>query len=128
MVYTCAMVLILHSRQLLIPYMPARMKTINSDICFHALVKYDVEQGVSEIHDFGRDCEIGEIVFAPNIKGKREEDGFLMLFIFNRNENSSDFVILDAANIKAKPLAKIRMPRRIPNGLHGTWFPEIAQV
>ena len=27
------------------------------------------------------------------------------------------------ADITAGPVATVHMPRRIPNGLHGSWFP-----
>jgi carotenoid cleavage dioxygenase len=35
----------------------------------------------------------------------------------------SKFVILDAQNISAPPLATIRLPGRVPYGAHGSWIP-----
>lgn len=34
-------------------------------------------------------------------------------------------LILDAINLKNEPLARIKLPRRIPNGLHGSWMPGV---
>ncbi|MFJ1267739.1 carotenoid oxygenase family protein [Legionella lytica] len=34
----------------------------------------------------------------------------------------SECAILDARQITQEPLARIKMPRRIPHGLHGSWL------
>lgn len=95
---------------------------VSNDI-FNALIKYDIKTGTSIVHDFGSHYEIGEAVFAPKINATEEDDGYLLFFIYNRIENKSDFVILDARRINEKPLAIIKLPCRVPNGLHGSWMP-----
>lgn len=45
-----------------------------------------------------------------------------MLFVYNKRENVSDFVILDAQDFTAKPIETIKLPRRVPHGLHGSWM------
>lgn len=70
--------------------------------------------------------EIDEAVFASSINSKDEDDGYLMLYVYNRENNQSEFVILDAKNFIAEPLAIIELPRRVPHGLHGSWLPDIS--
>ena len=84
--------------------------------------KYDLITGNSQIHDFGENCEIGEAVFAPKENAQQEDEGYVMLFVYYKNNNKSDFVILDAQNFTGKPLAKIKLSRRVPHGLHGSWI------
>lgn len=88
---------------------------------FHALLKYDTELRKTAIYDFGPYSEIGEAVFTPTEGGKAEDEGYLMLFVYDRKKNSSDFVILNAQNIAEGPIARIHLPRRVPAGLHGSW-------
>lgn len=101
-------------------YTPGKMieKTEN----FHALIKYDVETQSTQIHDFGSTHEIGEAVFVPRKNATHEDDGYLMLFVYDKTENNSEFVILNAAHLSDQPIARVKLPRRIPHGLHGTWM------
>ena len=89
---------------------------------FTALIKYDVEKKTSQIHDFGNTFEIGEAVFVPKANSTSEDDGYLILFVYNKIENSGECVLLDAKNMRDEPLARIKMPRRVPSGLHGSWM------
>ncbi len=66
--------------------------------------------------------EIGEAVFAPAAHSQKEDEGYLMLFAYNNKSKQSEFLILDASQLENEPLAKIQLPRRIPNGLHGSWM------
>ena len=73
-------------------------------------------------HDFGNNTEIGEAVFVPKDASTEEDDGYLMLFVYKKDTNKSEFVILDAKNIATEPIARILLPQRVPHGLHGSWF------
>ncbi len=90
---------------------------------FNALLKYDLDQNTVILHDFGINYEIGEAVFAARTTGNGEDDGYLMLFVYDKIKNVSEFVILDAKQMSAGPIATILLPRRVPHGLHGSWFP-----
>jgi carotenoid cleavage dioxygenase len=35
-------------------------------------------------------------------------------------------VILDASDFRAKPVAMIALPQRVPFGFHGSWIPDPA--
>ena len=101
-------------------YTPFEMK-LTVPALFQALIKYDVVNNRSTMHDFGKNCEIDEAVFASKMNPKSEDDGYLMLFVYNKPENNSELVILNAKEIADEPLARIQMPRRVPHGLHGSW-------
>lgn len=73
-------------------------------------------------HRFANNIEIGEAVFVASANSKEEDDGYLLFFAYDPNINNSYLMILDAKNITDEPLAKILMPRRVPDGLHGNWF------
>ncbi len=91
---------------------------------FNAVVKYDLETGGSEVHHYGTDVEAGEAVFAPDPEGSAEDDGWLLNFVFDRATETSELVIVDARDVTGEPVARVRMPRRVPFGFHGNWMPD----
>jgi carotenoid cleavage dioxygenase len=86
------------------------------------VTRYDLERGTSESHDFGPDAQPGEFVFAERNADSAEDDGFAIGYVYHKETDSSDLVILDAAQPSAEPLATIHMPRRVPHGFHGSWI------
>jgi carotenoid cleavage dioxygenase-like enzyme len=62
----------------------------------------------------------GEPFFVPRFKGESEDDGYLMNFVENNKTRKSYFLIVDAMNMKL--ISKIKLPRRVPQGFHGTWI------
>lgn len=101
-------------------YAPVKLRSNNA---FDALTKHDLLNNTVTIHEFGENFEIGEASFAPRISAQAEDDGYLMLFAYNKTTNTSDFIILDAQQMANNPLARIKLPRRVPHGLHGSWMP-----
>ena len=95
-----------------------RQKNPPSDT-FNCMLKIDSESGAVARHDFGNRIA-GEAVFVP--RGSAEDDGYLAIFCFDPETHRSDFVLLDAARIDAAPVAVVRLPQRVPQGLHGTWI------
>jgi len=73
-------------------------------------------------HDFGNRIA-GEAVFIPR-GTKGEDDGYLAIYAFDQESRTSDLVLLDAAHVDADPVAVIRLPQRVPQGLHGNWIPK----
>ena len=87
---------------------------------FSALVKYDLETGTSERHDFPQGVYGSEPAFAPRINASSEDDGYLISFTVDHAGNSQAHAI-DARNMSAPPLAKVNLPQRVPIGFHGCW-------
>jgi carotenoid cleavage dioxygenase-like enzyme len=88
--------------------------------------KYDMTTGISRVHDFGPARLPGEFVFAPRPGATREDDGWAIAFVYDRMREASDLVILDAQRFEDAPVATVRLPCRVPVGLHGAWMPDPA--
>jgi len=87
----------------------------------NSLVKYDVATTECTAHDFGETKIPGEAVFVPR-EGGAEDDGWLLSFVYDKPTDSSSFVVLDAADMSAAPVAMVQLPQRVPFGFHGSWF------
>ncbi len=85
------------------------------------LFKHDLEGGSRQVHDFGANHIPGEFVFVPKASSVAEDDGWLMGYVVNVDEETTDLVILDAARFEGTPEAVIHIPHRIPPGFHGNW-------
>ncbi len=89
---------------------------------FNAIAKADTETGRVVLHDFGNRL-VGEAVFVPDPERAGEDGGYLAVYVYDLAEGTSDLALLDAARPEEEPVALVRMPRRVPQGLHGNWIP-----
>jgi carotenoid cleavage dioxygenase len=87
---------------------------------FNAIARMDVLTGDVVRHDFGRRL-VGEAVFVPR-GGPAEHEGYLALYVYDPATASNDLVLLDAAHPDQAPAAVVRLPQRVPQGLHGNWL------
>ncbi len=85
---------------------------------YSALRKYDLSTGRSERHDFGPGVFGSEPAFAPS--SARQDDGWVVA-ITTDTERKSEARIIDPANFAGAPVARIKLPQRVPAGFHGTW-------
>lgn len=69
------------------------------------------------------DLSVGEPCFVPRPGDDATEHGWWVTFATDRTDRSSWFVVLAAADPGAGPIAKVRIPVRVPLGLHGAWLP-----
>jgi carotenoid cleavage dioxygenase len=84
------------------------------------LVKYDIASASS--HDFGPASQPGEFVFAEASDSAAEDEGYAIGFVYDKARDASDFVILDAGDMRKPPVASVALPRRVPHGFHGSWI------
>jgi carotenoid cleavage dioxygenase-like enzyme len=86
------------------------------------LIRYDMASGESQTFDCG--AVIGEVAFAPRPGGSEELDGYYLAFASSLGaDRSARFLVWDAADFPNPPVAEVAIPHRVPNGLHGNWFP-----
>ena len=86
------------------------------------VVKYDTAAGTSSFHDFGPGRSTSEPVFVPASDAAGEDEGWVLSFVYDKADATSQFVVLDASDMTAEPLATIDIPQRVPHGFHGSWF------
>jgi carotenoid cleavage dioxygenase-like enzyme len=93
-------------------------------LLFDGLVKYDLITGRSDIHWFGQGRYGSEAPFAPRPNAQSEDDGYLLTFIYDERDEVSELQIIDARDITADPVTRVRIPQRVPIGFHACWVPE----
>ena len=83
------------------------------------LIKHDLDRGSKQTHEFGPGRVAGEFVFVPRAPDAAEDDGWLMGFVTEADGASTGLEILEARHFTAPPIATVRLPHRIPPGIHG---------
>lgn len=84
--------------------------------------KYDFVSGGYKSHMLKNGRTGGEAVFVPTENAKSEDDGYLMSFVHDLEDNTSELVILNAQQIDDEPLCRIHLHARVPAGFHGPWI------
>ena len=87
------------------------------------LFKHDLEAGTRQAHIFGKGRVAGEFMFVARGEGTAEDDGWLIGLVIDADGHSTALEIIDARTIDAPPVAVVRLPHRVPPGIHGTWLP-----
>jgi carotenoid cleavage dioxygenase-like enzyme len=88
----------------------------------NSLLRYDLTGGGAQEHLLGAGIP-GEAVFAPSASGPaHESNGWYLGYVYDPTRDGSDLVIVDAADFTADPVARVKMPRRVPFGFHGSWI------
>ncbi|KAI5074323.1 hypothetical protein GOP47_0010284 [Adiantum capillus-veneris] len=75
-----------------------------------------------ELHDAGKDVFYSEPLFVPRPNSHIEDDGWVVTYVHNEKNNSSEIHILDAQNFSKPPVARIKLPQRVPYGFHSTFM------
>jgi carotenoid cleavage dioxygenase-like enzyme len=78
-------------------------------------------------------CYAQECRFVSRANSVSEDDGWLLSYVFDESQldhagnalpnAKSELWIIDARTM-CDVVAKIKLPQRVPYGLHGSWFPE----
>nr|ARQ83690.1 carotenoid cleavage oxygenase [Sphingobium yanoikuyae] len=92
----------------------------------NGLAHVDMTTGASRRWLPGPTSTVQEPVFAPRSPESPEGDGYVIALVNRLDEMRSDLVVLDAQHIDEGPVATIRLPLRLRNGLHGNWVPSSA--
>lgn len=93
-------------------------------LLFEGVVKYDNQTGTSTSFRYGDGRWGSESPFAPRPGSTVEDDGYLISFVYDANEDRSECVVLDASDVAAGPVCRVIIPQRIPHGFHACWVPE----
>lgn len=90
----------------------------------NTLHKYDLATGKRKTLRFP-DHHIGyEASFAPRAGALDEDDGYVVGFVTDKNCLTSEFWITPSKAFEDGPVARIRLPQKVPPKFHGRWVDE----
>jgi carotenoid cleavage dioxygenase len=85
--------------------------------------RWDLDRGRADTRTFGRGAGCGEPLFVARRGATSEDDGYVLVLVYDPERDASDFYVLDAQHLAGEPIARVRLPHRIPYGFHGNWVP-----
>jgi carotenoid cleavage dioxygenase len=89
---------------------------------FRALVKYDHQDGSATCFDYGAGWLGGEAAFARRSGAQAEDDGYVITIATSAETHRSECWVFPAREIERGPLARVRLPSRVPIGFHAKWI------
>jgi carotenoid cleavage dioxygenase-like enzyme len=87
------------------------------------LIKYDRERDSATVLHYPTQRIPGEPFFVPASESAAEDEGYLLTYVYELSGKGGSLDIFDARAIEAPALASIKLPWRVPFGIHGTWIP-----
>lgn len=82
----------------------------------------DTGESVGEWSDDHDHCWYSEPWFAPADNPKSEDHGYVVTFCWNNKTKIQELQVFDALDINKGPVARIKMPSRVPPGFHACWM------
>lgn len=90
---------------------------------FDGITRNDLLTGQKESYMFGPGVFGSETVMAPRDGSTSEDDGYLVTFTIDVNNDVSECLVFDAQGVADGPLCRIRLPERISSGTHAYFAP-----
>lgn len=89
---------------------------------FEGIAKYDLSSGaVVDRYDYPCGVYGSEAPFVQREGGEDEDDGYLVSFVTDINDWKSECLVLRANALSDGPVARIKLPGRVPAGFHATF-------
>jgi len=101
-------------------YLYAAEQPTNEEI--RGVVRFDVKTGLTNRFGVPEGDQSGEPVFVERKNSTAEDDGWILVYVYRKQTDRSDLVILDASDISREPQAIIHLPHRVPAGFHASWI------
>lgn len=89
------------------------------------IIKIDKQTNNKQIWKPTERSFAGEPIFVPFPDAKNEDDGWLLVLVYDASIHRSYLSILDARDLTKQPLAKLNLKHHIPHGFHGNWTGEL---
>jgi len=96
-------------------------QTLDGNAPLQSILKLDRETGTQQIWTAAPQGYVGEPVFVPQPQGTQEDDGWLIVMVYDGVRDRSAVVVLDAADLTKGAIATLHLTHHIPYGLHGSW-------
>ena len=86
--------------------------------------KYNTDSGenVGAWSDGHDSCWYSEPWFAPAENQRSEDHGYVVTFVWNDSSREQQLQVFDALDLDQGPVARVRIPHRIPPGFHACWM------
>jgi carotenoid cleavage dioxygenase len=88
---------------------------------FNGIVKHDNQTGHETRYDLPEGVYASETAVAPKTNSASEDDAYLITITSDMNQDLSECLVFDAANLADGPIARVRLPERVSSGTHSTW-------
>ena len=88
---------------------------------FDGLLRLDVESGARQQYKFPTGVYASESPMAPRTGHHAEDDGYVLTFTTDMNNDTSACQIFAAHDISQGPIASVTLPQRICVGTHAYW-------
>ena len=84
-----------------------------------AIKKLDLLNGETSFWSVFPRGFVSEPLFVPRPKSQEEDEGWILVLIWNGKPKSTELTILESKNLNE--IARMKLPICIPHGLHGSW-------
>ncbi|MGB7085248.1 MAG: carotenoid oxygenase family protein [Phormidesmis sp.] len=85
------------------------------------LLKRDMKTGQTQFWSAAPRGFGGEPLFVARPDGESEDDGWVLLWLYNAARDRTELAIFDAQDITPGPIAKLNLKHAVPYGLHGSF-------
>jgi carotenoid cleavage dioxygenase-like enzyme len=86
--------------------------------------RVEVDTGEVVTHDHGSDRFGAEPLVVPKDGSTEEGDAWILVCVNDRAGGPAELVVLDGVDLAGPPVARVHLPRRVPDGFHGAWVPD----
>jgi len=86
-----------------------------------ALLKWDAHTGQQQVWSVAPRGFMGEPLFIPRPQATAEDDGWVVVMLYNAARGCSDIAILEGTDITQGPVATLKLNHHVPYGLHGSF-------
>jgi all-trans-8'-apo-beta-carotenal 15,15'-oxygenase len=90
-----------------------------------AILKIDLDSQERQLWSAAPRGFVGEPIFVPRPGSQQEDDGWVLVLVYDAAHHRSDVVILDGRDFQKGPVARLHLQHHIPYGLHGSFTPEV---
>ena len=86
--------------------------------------RVDVDTGEVVVHDHGPGRYGSEPLVVPKEGSVDEGDAWVLVCVNDLEGGPAELVVLDGVDLNGSPVARVHLPRRVPDGFHGSWVPD----
>lgn len=95
----------------------------NTGLVLNTWTRFDHATGKSTSWHTDDVSGLQECQFVPRGKDAPEGDGYLIGLVNRYVTMQTELVVLDALHLADGPIATVKLPFKLRNGIHGTWVP-----